>query len=289
MDFSYDIGWLPNRIKSNAIFKIFKSAGINTISYNFYCINNLSDILDLANYINNAKVIKESLKENGIICNQTYSPYSLKLCDERLNRFEENYGELVRALEFSAIIGAKRMVVYAVQVPPEADGLEKNHKIYKSLIPYCEKFGIEIAVCSDFPKYMKSSVFKTPWATVKEYTDFISSFNSQYIGACLDLCSAASFDISPEECIRSVGVSYLKSIHFKDAEKYRDIHLPSFSEQFNFKRIREELEKIGYSGELTFECPSFLKKYPNELLEPLCNLFADIGYFVTGRLKGEKG
>ena len=287
MDFSYDIGWLPNNCEYEEIFKSFNSAGINTIAYNFQCINNLSYILD-KEYLKNACKIKSILDSYKISCNQTYAPFSLKLCDERLNRFEENYGRLVRALEFSAKIGAKQMVVYAVQVPFDTNQKEKNYKIYSSLIPYCEKFGIKLAVCSNFPKYIKSSALKTPWATAQEYKDFILSFGSEYICACVDLYHSAELGVTSEELITIVGIPILKSIHFKDGEKYRDIHLKSFSEQFDLVGIRKALESVGYKGEFTFECPSFVQDYPKELLQALSELFADIGYFVTGSLRGGK-
>ncbi len=281
MDFSYDIGWLPNKLGLNETLAACKAAGINTVAYNFQCIDGLYDVLHHTKYIENACMVKNILDSYNISCNQTYAPFSLKLCDERLNRFEENYGELVRALEFSAKIGANQMVVCAVQVPKGIDQKEKNYKIYKSLIPFCEKFGIQLAISSDFPKHFKSSALKTHWATAEEYRDFILSFGSEYVCACLDLCTSSVLNLTPFEFIDVVGNKILKSINIKDAEKYRDIHLQAFNEQFDLKKIREKLEEINYNGDFTFECPSFVKGYPNELLPALLKLFADIGCFVT--------
>ena len=288
MDFSYDIGWLPNKIKFEKILEIYKAVGINTIAYNFQCINNLSELLEPTRYIDKACELKDIFNTYKITCNQTYAPFSLKLCDERCNCFEESYGQLVRALEFSAKIGAQQMVVYAVQVPGTIDQKDKNYKIYSSLIPFCKEFGIRLAICSDFPKYIKSSVLKTPWATAEEYRDFIMSFNSEYICACLDLCSAAELQTTPEEFILAVGSNHLKSIHFQDSEKYRDIHLKSFKEQFDLKAITKKLEQTGYEGEFTFEGPVFVQNYPIELLSALAELLADIGYYVTGNFGGHK-
>ncbi len=282
MKFSYDMGYLPNRMENAEIFRVFKNSGIETVAYNLFCLNNRKEVLACTDYIQNAEKLRKELDSFGISCNQTYSPFSLKLCDERINRFEPNYGELVRALEFSSIIGAKRMVCFAVQVPQGTDQIDKNKRIYRSLIPYCEKFGIEIAICSGFPKYMYSSVLKTPWQTTDEYVDFINSFNSDYITACANLGALEGFQSPPQNFVLSVGTPLLKSIHFQDVAKYHDAHMPTFSKQFDFAQIMKSLESIGYEGEFTFECPAFIERYPRELLGDLCEFLSDIGKYITG-------
>lgn len=287
MKFSYDIGWLPNNMEYAEIFKAFKSAGIDTLAYNFFCLNNRTEVLSADSYIVNAGKIRDLLDSQGMSCNQSYAPFSLKLCDERINRFEPCYGELVRALEFSAILGAKQMVCYAVQVPCDTSQVDKNYKIYRSLIPYCEKFGIKIAICSGFPKYIDSSVLNTPWKTAEGYVRFINSFDSPYICACAHLGAISGFSSPPESFVSALGGTKLSSIHWSDTEKYHDVHLPAYFKQFDWVKLVKTFKNIGYEGELTFECPDFMQKYPKELLGAICGLFADIGNYITGLAKGD--
>ena len=278
MKFSYDIGWLPNYVGYNELLKSFKASGIDTLAFNFFCINDLNSLLGPSNYTLKAEQLRAMADSVGVRFNQSYSPFSLKLCDERLNRFEPCYGALVRALHFSAILGAKQMICYAVQTPESISQTDKNYKIYRSLIPYCEKFGIKIAISSGFPKYIDSSVLKTPWESDDEYVAFINSFNSPFITACADL-GGENMDES-KELIAKIGKEKLSSIHFKDPLKYHDVHLPPYFKAAKPEAVRKMLCEIGYEGEFTFECPSFLEEYPKELLGDLLSLFYDIGCYV---------
>ncbi len=280
MKFSYDIGWLPNRIEHSEIFTIFKSAGIDTIAYNFCCLNNCDEVLAHTEYINNANNIRTQLDKAGVVCNQTYSPFSMKTGDERLNRFEPNYGNIVKALEFSAVLGAERMICYAIQTGNEEEFLSINKRLYRSLIPYCEKNNIKVAICSGFPKYINSSAMKTPWITEEEFIEFVNSFNSPYITACANLGVIEGLGSNAENFIEKIGTPLLSSIHFQDSEKYHDVHLPPYFKQFNWAQILKNLDNLDYEGEFTFECPNFMRKYPKELLPAIAELFSDIGNYI---------
>lgn len=280
MKFSYDIGGLPNRIDHEKIFKTYKAAGIDTIAYNFVCLNNCNEVLEYTSYIDNAKKIRAALDEAGVTCNQTYSPFSLKTGDERFSRFEPNYGNIVKALEFSSILGAKRMVCYAIQFGEEADQKEGNYKIYRSLIGWCKKFDIQIALCSGFPKYINSSVMKTPWSTTEEYIEFVKSLDSPYITACANIGTISGLGCPAEDFVKDIGTPLLTSIHFQDTEKYHDVHLPPYFKQFNWAQIVANLKEMGYEGEFTFESPFFMHKYPEDLLPAIAELFAAIGNYV---------
>lgn len=282
MKFSYDIGWLPNRIEHSEIFRTFKNAGIDTVAYNFSCLNNCDEVLWITEYMDNAKKIREELDAAGVTCNQTYSPFSLKTGDERLIRYEPNYGNIVKALEFSAVLGAKQMVCYAIQTGNDEEFLNINKKLYRSLITHCEKNNIKVAICSGFPKYINSSVMKTPWKTEEEFIEFVESFNSPYITACANLGAIEGIGCPAEDFVEKIGTPLLSSIHFQDTEKYHDVHLPPYFKQFNWEQIVKNLNSIGYEGEFTFECPNFMRKYPKDLLPAIAELFADIGNYVIG-------
>lgn len=65
------------------------------------------------------------------------------------NKFDisvPKYLRLVRAMESAAILGAKNIVVYVISVPKNVNFEEYNIRYYKSLVSYCEKFGIGVAV-----------------------------------------------------------------------------------------------------------------------------------------------
>lgn len=280
MKFSYDIGWLPNYVEYDELFSNFKSSGIDTLAFNFFCLNDIDTVLSPDKFVSNAEQICAAADRAGVCFNQSYAPFSLKLCDERLNRFEPAYGTLVRALQFSAGLRVKQMICYAIQTPDTMSQTDKNFKLYRSLIPYCEKYGIKIAISSGFPKYIDSSVLKTPWKTADEYVAFISSFNSPFITACADL-GGSDMDAA-NELITKVGKDKLSAINFKDPDKYHDVHLPPYFKHAKPEIVRKMLCDMGYEGEFTFECPAFVQRYPKVLLSNLFALFYDIGCYVCG-------
>lgn len=239
MKFSYDIGGLPNRIKHSDIFSVFKNAGIDTIAYNFCLLNNCNEVLALTDYMDNARKIREELDNAGVTCNQTYSPFSLKTGDERLIRFEPNYGNIVKALEFSVVLGAKRMICYAIQTGNDKEFMNINKRLYRSLMPFCERNNIEVSICSGFPQYINSSVMKTPWKTEEEYIEFIESFNSPYITACANLGAIEGIGHPAEDFVKKIGTPLLGAIHFQDTKKYHDVHLPPYFKQFNWEQINK--------------------------------------------------
>ena len=282
MRFSLDIGWIPNYISYEKLFDRLKTAGISNISYNFLCANNKTELLYADSYLKNAEEIRMHLDNAGITCLQCYAPFSLKLCDERLNRFEPSYGELVRALEFASVLGAKTLVCCAVQVPQNVSQVEKNYKIYRSLIPYCEKFGVRIAISSNFPKCINSSVLTTPWENAEDYFNFIRSFNSSYIAASVDIGDGLDNLVKADDFMAFFSKDMLALVNIKDSAKYRDVHTAPYFEQAGLDGFVKALTDIGYEGTLNLECPAFMEKYPSELLGDILGLFADIGRYICG-------
>ena len=89
--------------------------------------------------------------ENAGMCfNQAHAPFhsSFPDAEQTKNRF----WEIVSALRRAALLGAKTIVVHPVQHLKYADEgvpqqlFEMNMEFYGKLIPYCQEFGIKVAV-----------------------------------------------------------------------------------------------------------------------------------------------
>lgn len=92
-----------------------------------------------------AEKLRIHIDKIGIECNQAHAPFSLSYgCIFDVT--EPKYLWLIHSLESAAILGAENIIVHSISVPKGVDFEEYNINFYKSLIPYCEKFGIHIAV-----------------------------------------------------------------------------------------------------------------------------------------------
>lgn len=98
-------------------------------------------------YVKSAKELRAFADSLGIVCNQSHAPFPSSVGDKEKDK--EIYEKIIRAMEIASILGAKIIVVHPKQHLNYAEHpeelFEMNVEFYKSLIPYCEKFGIKVA------------------------------------------------------------------------------------------------------------------------------------------------
>lgn len=99
-------------------------------------------------------------------------------------------------MEAASILGAQVIVVHPIQHLTYAEYpnelFEMNVKFYKSLIPYCEKFGIKVAVenmwqYNNVNKVITDSTYSRAW----EFYKYIDTADSEWIVGCLDIGHAS--------------------------------------------------------------------------------------------------
>ena len=84
---------------------------------------------------------------------------------------------MVRALESASILGAKNIVVHSLNVPEGVSFEEYNIEYYKSFIPYCEKFGIHVAVENLFTRDQKRKYLKGKIGSPEELNNIVQKIN----------------------------------------------------------------------------------------------------------------
>ena len=127
--------------------RFLKDAGFDAYDVSLFMEDSKKEIVFPANYLENAKAIREYTDSIGIVCNQAHAVFPSSVGDEK--RDAEIYDEIIRDMEVASILGAKIIVVHPKHHLKYAEQPEELFKInvefYKSLIPYCEKFGIKVA------------------------------------------------------------------------------------------------------------------------------------------------
>lgn len=273
-----DISNLCNRFGDKKVFQMFREIGFDCIDYSFNEIKPLSRILS-DDYIAQAKQMRQWMDEEGIVCNQTHAPFEFEY-GEKMDCSSLHYRDVVRTIEFSAILGAPRIIIHAVTPPDTVDILEYNREYYRSFIPYCEKFGVQIAVENigrgHTDEEKRVGIFESP----EQFSEFIHSLNSPHFCACVDLGHAAIMNCPPEEFISRMDHSLLQGLHVHDTDYYNDCHALPYLQKQNWEAIMEALKKANYGGDFNLEVLLYTEKFPNELVIPALQLAERVGRYL---------
>jgi sugar phosphate isomerase/epimerase len=257
-------------------------AGFRYLDFNFLDLNRTvqSPFVgpDWERYVDEAG---EAAAKNGAVFNQAHAPFHSSFPDEKQtkNRFQE----IICALRRAALLGAKTIVVHPVQHLNYADEgapqllFEMNMEFYGKLIPYCQEFGIRIAVENMWQYHPWPKITHSTCSTPQEMNHYLDTLNSQWITGCLDVGHASLVGQSPDEFVLAMGSNRLGALHVHDVSKTEDSHTIPYQGVIDWPKLMQALRKIGYQGDLTFEADGFINKTPPELYPDALRLLARTG------------
>lgn len=275
MKLSVELYTLAQRFDDFKAIEMAKEAGFDAIDYSYYYTKECEEILG-DGYREYAEKLRKHLDEVGIVCNQAHAPFSFRYGMEN-NISEEKYLWMTRALESASILGAKNIVVHSITVPDGVDFEKYSIEYYKSFIPYCEKFGIYVAVENLFSRDNKRKRINGKLGSPEELSGIVEKINSPWIVACVDIGHAALTGYEPEDFIKKMNPSVLKALHVQDNDYLDDRHILPYTGELNWEAIMESLKKAEYDGDLTFEIIKFLDKFPDDLLPEAMSFAAFVG------------
>ena len=275
MRISMDTYALSEKFGDFKAIEMMKEAGFDAVDFS-YCYNQETKEVLGDGYREYAKRIREHLDKVGMVCNQAHAPFvsgtefakDATLSKETL---------IIRAIESASILGAENIVVHAITVPSGVDFEEYNINYYKSLIPYCIKFGINVAVENLFIRDYKRKCFAEKIGSPEKLNSIVEKINSPYIVACVDVGHAALTGYEPEKFIEGVNKNILKALHIHDNSYTEDDHALSYTGKLNWEAIMEALKNKGYQGDLTFEIRKFTSKFPDELVAQALKFIVSTG------------
>ena len=267
MKLSIDNGMLLARFGDGESFRMIKAAGFDCVDMTYYMSSLDAPILN-DTYREHAKELRALLDSIGLECNQAHAPFTYSYGDG-FSLENKNYRAVVRSMESAAILGARVIVVHAVGYRENERILfdrEYNLEYYRSLIPYCEKFGIRVAVENLFEYDPRRACFVGKLGTPEELSAFIRELGSEHFCACVDTGHASLTGLTPEGFIEGLSGDVLKVLHVHDGDYKGDRHTVPYTYDFDWTAIMSALKRIGYDGELTFEILNYFSKIPRELI-----------------------
>lgn len=263
---STSTGYLVGKLGYEGTLKALKEAGFDAYDFSANSASKTPESpLMQENYMDFVRNLKETADSLGLVCNQAHATFPPeKYGDEEYNKL--TFQKIVRQMEASAYLGAPAIVVHAVKpLPKEVDAWAENLRFYRSLIPYCEKFGIKVAVENLF-EYDEKRERRKPCfiGTSEKLAKFVDGLDPKWFTVCLDIGHAAINVEDPEDAIRTLG-KRIGCVHIHDNDFVNDRHTIPYLGKTNWDEVCKAFAEIGYEGDFTSEACVYEGAFPAEL------------------------
>ena len=246
--------------------RMLSEAGFDAYDMSLYALPAMpDDPLNGPDYLEVAAELRAYADGLGIPCNQCHAIFPPVKGDED---DPARYETLIRHLEIASVLGAKIVVVHPAQhlyYHKNAEALKEiNMEFYRSLLPYCEKLKIKIAVENMWRRYYDKSgnrITHSVCSRPAEFCDYVDTLDSPWIVACLDIGHVSLVGEDMTEMIHSLG-HRLQSLHVHDTDTQQDLHTLPFQSRIDFEEVTQALADIGYEGDITLEADAFYGTIP---------------------------
>lgn len=280
---------LAEKITEKEAIKIIAEAGFDAYDISLFNVDSNSGYgFNTENYLKLAKELKEYADSLGIVCNQSHAPFPSSVGDEEKDA--KIFQNIVRAMEIASILGAKIIVVHPKQHLCYAENIEKlfeiNVEFYKSLIPYCEKFGIKVAT-ENMWQYNPNtqSPIDSTCSRACEFNKYIDALDSEWIVGCLDIGHVSLMNTDIPTFIKEMGNKRLQALHVHDTDFVHDCHTLPFMQKIDYNAVMKALAEIDYMGDLTFEADCFFEGKPMELYPATSRYMCEVGRYLISEVE----
>lgn len=234
-------------------------------------------------YLELAKELRALADSLGIVCNQAHAPFPSSYADPEKNA--RVYEKIVRSMEIASILGAKYIVVHPQEhmsfTSHKEELFNSNVEFYKSLIPYCKKYGLKVAVENIWQREpydgTKRVIGRGVTSLKEDFSRLVFALPEEYFVACLDIGHIVLVHENITEMVRALGHDRLKLIHAHDNWIADDDHSVPLLGKIPYDEVIAALKEIDYDGDFTFEAIAFESRFPFEVKPAVARFLNDIG------------
>lgn len=266
---------------------ILKEVGYDAIDMSLFCMSDDKDVFNSEAYKSRALEIRAYADKAGIPFNQSHVPFvfNWKNPNEYNDRF---FPRQVRALEISAILGAKIAIVHPIHHTEykghEEELFEENMRFYRSLLPYAKEYDIKIALENMWQIDRKRKyICDDTCSRASEFVRYVDTLDDEHFVACLDLGHCGLIGEEPQDAIRILGHDRLKALHVHDNNYREDTHTLPYMSKMEWEEIMKALADIKYDGEFTFEADNFLAHFPLDYKKNAAKFMAETGRYLISK------
>ena len=303
MKLAINTGELEEKFGMKTALKMIKDAGFDAYDISLHNSTRQADhFLRQDNYMETVAEIKECADSLGLVCNQAHSPFPSQYNGyEKYNN--DSYKHTVRCLEAAAYLGADAVVVHPIKdlvvggsifdgvfIEPFRDEealLQANVEFFNRLIPYCEKYGIKVALENLFMWTSKeyTTLIPSGCGTGARLSKYIDTINSKWVIACLDTGHNSVVGEDVANTVRTLGKDRLMALHIQDNHLKRDDHILPYMGEIKWEGVLKALGEIDYQGDFTFETASIYNNLPEELVVDGLSFVAKVGRYMMSRIE----
>lgn len=286
MRLSTSTGNIAARLGLLEALKAIKEAGFEAYDFSLRPLTKTPDSpLMREDYLDFLREVKQTADELGLVCNQAHGTFPPeKYGDEEYNK--ATFARIVREIEAAAYVGAPVIVIHAVKpLPKEVDAWAENLRFYRSLIPYCEKFGIKVAVENLFEYDDKRERRKPCFiGTSEKLAAFMDELGYDWFTVCFDVGHAAINVEDPEDAIRTLG-KRIGCVHIHDNDFVNDRHTIPYLGKTNWDEVCKAFAEIGYEGDFTSEACTYEGSFPAELVPAALQLEVSVFRHLMAKIE----
>lgn len=204
-------------------------------------------------------------RQEGIVIHQAHGPWRYPPRDTTAEERAEMFEKMTRAVEGTAILGCKKMVIHPVMpfsINDEGHAKE-TYEINLDFMGRLCRVGREydVIICLENMPMPLLSI-----APVSKVLEIVKKINDDYFKVCLDTGHSAITKTSPAEAVRMLGKDYLQGLHIHDNNGKHDVHVPPFLGVIDWEEFCNALREISFDGVMNLEVKT-MENLPIELRE----------------------
>ena len=283
--------YLNRGVSEEQMLDMMKNGGFDAMDFSFFSAEYYDEASESKKtkpeYYKNLKKLAD---EKGIVFNQAHAPFGSSFENEEETK--KRFNDITASMRNAALLGVKNIVVHPCQhLVYEKDGVpeqlfEINMDFYNRLKPYCEEYGIKVALENMWQHTKGNAINHSTCSRPDEFIKYIDTLNSEWFTCCLDIGHTVLVREDSADFIRKLGADRLGCLHVHDVEPNSDKHTMPYYGIANWNKICLALKEIGYKGDFTYESGAFANVLPVELLGEATVMMGAIGRHLIAKIEG---
>lgn len=259
------------------VIDILADAGYDAIDFSFFQKEYYEEIGN-DKFFKNLRNYAES---KGLVFNQAHAPFASSFEDEDMTK--KRFAEITNSMKYASLLGIKNIVVHPCHHMAYCDDgvpeklFEINMKFYNNLKPYCEEYGIKVALENMWQYIGPQKISHSTCSRPAEFIRYMDELNSDCFTACLDIGHTILCCEDPADFIRALGGKRLGALHVHDVDGINDLHTLPYFGICNWDKVLRALAEVGYMGDLTYEADGIYSSKPEEFIPEIEKLGVKIG------------
>ena len=240
----------------------------------------------------------EAMRKNNLRVCQIHAPFPYYV-QGREDIVEYCIGLYRHCIEFADAIGCPFVVIHGHSPSPGKSGPKDdpayidalNWSMYRSLIDTLQKTNVTVCLENLYRGGPAACYYEGHSSDPHLAAAQIDTLNAEAGKECFGLCmDTGHLNMLGKRFYTYVPVlgNRIKCLHIHDNPGIADSHLAPYSGTTDWSEFTEELRKIGYRGNLSFETGSqvTLQRLPAPLVPVFLKLIRDVGAYFREEIQG---